>query len=233
MPHKIILFAFRKSHKIFFKNFVKNIRNSNNFNISSTKDVIFPSLSGIKDLNKVNLEPACNFATDELYAKTGSKIFIPRFIIKSFFKFFSYINYFRYYRILDNNYNRMLIWNGGKFRQRIAIEIARIKNIEVFYFENGLLPNRLVLDNKGINNNNSIPKNKSFYQKYKNKLELPIKLTPRVGKNIQKFSGNKKKLPSKYIFVPFQVDYDTQIITHSHWIKNMRELFYLIENIAE
>ncbi|MEN8194537.1 MAG: hypothetical protein ABFS12_17085, partial [Bacteroidota bacterium] len=63
--------------------------------------------------------------------------------------------------------------------------------------------------------------------------DLPKELVPRIGKGSQKFIGDKEGLPEKYIFVPFQVDYDTQVISHSHWIKDMRMLFGVIEKVSQ
>ena len=185
---------------------------------------------GLKDINKVNFSSAIKFAVDEFYAKTELKI--PRFLVSTFFTIMAYFNYFRYYKLLSKRYGKMLIWNGGKFRQRIAIQIARLFDTKVYFFENGLLPNRIVLDPRGINYENSVPRTKEFFYNYKNDKALPKEITPRIGKHQEKFNVETKPLPKKYIFVPFQVDYDTQILTHSHWIHNMRELFELIESIA-
>lgn len=227
---KILLFAFRKSHKSFFKNII-NKSKDNLCHIIASRDIIFPRFNGVKNLKNIDFKPACNFAIDEFIAKTGLNI--PRILLNSFFKPMAYINYFRYYEPMTHGYTKMLIWNGGKFRQRIAIEIANVLNIKVYYYENGLLPNRIVFDDKGINYENSVPRNKDFYEKYHNDNELPKELIPRVSKHIKKFNGSKIVLPENFIFVPFQVDYDTQIITNSNWIKNMRMLFDLIEDVAK
>ena len=103
----------------------------------------------------------------------------------------------------------------------------------MYYFENGLLPNTMVFDEQGINFENSIPRDPDFFRDYMQKADLPKELVPRIGKGSQKIVGEKEMLPSKYIFVPFQVDYDTQVISHSHWIKNMRMLFDVIEKAAQ
>jgi len=226
----VLLLAFRRSNAKFFKTLVEYC-DCTNFKIISTREVLFPSWQGIGELKNVNLTQAVNFAVDEFYAKTNLTI-VPKFIIRLFFTLFSYINFFRYYKIISPNYLKILIWNGGKFRQRVAIEIARIKGIKVYFFENGLLPNRIVFDGKGINYENSVPRDKEFFQNYQNDLALPTELIQRVGKNSKKFSGEKEKLPPKYIFIPFQVDSDTQIITHSPWLRNMRDFFNTIESIA-
>ncbi|QFR48647.1 hypothetical protein FJR48_02470 [Sulfurimonas lithotrophica] len=228
----ILLFAFRKSHIGFLNRIVKDSKLAENFKVLSTRNLIFPSLIGISNLKNINFKLICEFATKEFYAKTNLKF--PRFLVYNFFKIMAYVNYFRYYKALSQGYTKMLLWNGGKFRQLIAIEIAKLKGIHVYYYENGLLPNTLVLDPKGINFDNSVPRNREFYESYKNNKELPQELVPRATRHIEKFnSNNVTELPLEYIFVPFQVDYDTQILKNSPWIENMRELFNVIENLAK
>jgi capsular polysaccharide export protein len=224
----ILLLAFRKSHKTFFKALVDQCGNEH-FSIRSTKSSFNFSFKALRYLNKIDLTGACTFAVEEFYAKTNLKI--PRVMVSFYFKYLAMINLLRYEVLLDIKYQKMLLWNGGKFRQRIVVEIAKYKGIKVYFFENGLLPNTLVFDEKGINYENSVPRNKAFYSDYHTLKSLPTALVPRVGKNRDIFKGEKKGLPAKYIFVPFQVDYDTQIISHSSWIKNMRMLFETISKL--
>jgi len=226
----IILFAFRKSHRVFFQKIIESCK-TKKIKIASTKSSWSISLQAFSKFKYVNTDGACDFAIDEFYAKTN--LSIPKIMLKMYFKTFAYINFLRYYAALGDQCEKMLIWNGGKFRQRIALEVAKLKEIKVFYFENGLLPNTIVFDDKGINYENSVPRELSFFKKYSSNVELPKELVPRIGKGNQKFVGDKEGLPEKYIFVPFQVDYDTQVISHSHWIKNMRMLFDVIEKVSE
>ncbi|GAW85925.1 hypothetical protein bplSymb_SCF01405P005 [Bathymodiolus platifrons methanotrophic gill symbiont] len=227
---KILLLAFRKSQKKFFLEMLKE-EHTENFYLEETRQYIVPSLTALKYISKPDFNPACDFAVDELIAKTS--ISFPKFILRIFFKILTYITYLRYYKIFDKNFSKVLIWNGGKFRQLIAIEIAKLLNKQVVYFENGLLPNTQVLDLKGINFSNSVPRNKEFYQTYTSDIELPSQLVPRVSKHTEKFNKQEDKLPKEFIFVPFQVDYDTQIITESKFIKNMRALFDVIVELSK
>jgi capsular polysaccharide export protein len=229
--NKVILFAFRTSQIKFFNNILKENKTSN-YIIKTTKKAIIPSFKAFKDIHNIDFTEAITFAVDEFYAKT-SNFKIPKFIIQSFFTTMAYFNYFRYYKVLDNNYSKMLIWNGGKFRQRIAIEIAKLFSIKVYYYENGLMPNRIVLDKRGINYNNSVPRNKDFFINYENNKNLPTELIPRISKHKDKFEIQTNPLPEKYIFVPFQVDYDTQILSQSPWITSMRVLFDVIEKASK
>lgn len=226
----IVLFAFRKAHKKFFNAMLDYCRDADVTSISSKGSYLL-SIKGLKSLPLVDLSKACDFAIAEFYAKT--ELPVPRLLLALYFKLFSVINYLRYFKALDKHYSKMLIWNGGKFRQLIALEAAKIQKIKVYFFENGLLPNTIVFDEKGINYHNSVPREKAFYETYASDVALPTALVPRVGKDRAIFKGSKEALPNEYIFVPFQVDYDTQIISQSPWIKNMRMLFDIIEMVAE
>jgi len=224
----IVLFAFRKSQGKFFRTLMKHCHSP--VKLVSSWRLVAISLKGIRTLHQIDVSPACEFAVLEFYAKTQIKI--PYWMLNGFFHLLAYFNYVRYMTVFQGNISKVLIWNGGKFRQRIAVEIARQQGIPVCFFENGLLPNTLVFDTKGINFNNSVPREKSFYETYDSAVALPTHLVPRIGKKRDIFKGDKKALPPVYIFVPFQVDYDTQIISQSPWIKNMRMLFDVIEEVA-
>lgn len=224
---KVLLFAIRSSHKKFF---IELKKEDNDF-----FDIVYPryklslSFKGLKSLTQVDFNPSINFAVDEFRVKV---LALPKPILKPYFKILALFYYLKYYSLFNKNYRAILLWNGGKYRQRIILEIAKLHNIKPIFFENGLLPNRLVLDAKGINAENSVPREREFFENYNNELELPTSLIPRNAKNKKKFSVELKALPSKFIFVPFQVDSDTQIISNSQWVKNMREFFNLIEKIS-
>jgi len=122
------------------------------------------------------------------------------------------------------------IWNGIKYPQNIAVKIAKKYNKKIVYFENGFLPNTTQMDFKGVNYYNSLPRDVEFYKNLKLDIKLDTNLEKRefVGKQILE----NVKLPQDYIFVPFQVGYDSQIIYFSDF-KDMRELFFLIKDISE
>jgi capsular polysaccharide export protein len=226
---RIVLFAFRNSQKEFFNELMEKCKDADITLLFTKRSWCVSPLAFVK-LKEVDLDDAVKFGIDEFYAKTNLRI--PRCVTSAYFKIFAWINFLRYYTALDGEYTKMLIWNGGKYRQRIALEAAKLKEIKVYYFENGLLPHTIVFDERGINYENSLPRESDFYKEYTQMAGLPSTLTPRIGKGSQKFTGEKEGLPQNYIFVPFQVDYDTQIISHSHWIKNMRMLFDVIESLA-
>lgn len=134
------------------------------------------------------------------------------------------------YKVMKTfNPDYIIVWNGKKFHQAVAVEVAKYCDVKTVFFENGVLPNTTTMDFKGVNATNSLSKEKIFYEKldYKSKNLLPQELQTRTSKREQKkFS---EPLPERYIFVPFQVAYDTQIIQHSPWIEDMFNLFEIIQ----
>lgn len=127
----------------------------------------------------------------------------------------------------------LLVWNGKKFHQAIAVEVAKSLGIPSVYFENGLLPDTTTMDFKGVNVTNSLPRHASFYEnlQFDKTLTLPTQLIPRLAK--KKKRSFKNTFQEHYIFVPFQVAYDTQIIQNSPHFKNMFELFKTLEWLTE
>ncbi|HIO96029.1 MAG TPA: hypothetical protein EYG67_04335, partial [Campylobacterales bacterium] len=204
---KVLLFAIRSSHKKFFIRLKKE--DSDFFDIVLPKYRLLLSFKALKELHRVDLKPAIKFAIEEFRVKVAP---LPKSMLGLYFNTLALFHYLRYYSLIDKKYDAMLLWNGGKCRQRIAIEIAKLKGVKSIFFENGLLPNRLVLDAKGINADNSVPRERSFFDAYQNSLNLPNSLTPRRAKNKRKFETSLEPLPKQFIFVPFQVDSDTQII---------------------
>ncbi len=118
----------------------------------------------------------------------------------------------------------VVVWNGLMFRRSMFVAAAQALNIKICYMENGLLPKTTVCDLKGINANNSVPRTADFYLARPEKVfDDKVELVVREARKPKKTSG--KKLPDKYLFIPFQVDTDSQIIIYSSWIKNMKQLF--------
>lgn len=121
------------------------------------------------------------------------------------------------------------LWNGNKLPSETVALVAKHLGITVWHFENGIVPNTTTLDAKGVNALNSLPRTPAFYL---NQVLKDIDF-PEIG--IRK--AHKKRasqeiidLPEKYIFVPFQVPNDTQIIVNSSWVKSMEVFFNEVSN---
>lgn len=117
---------------------------------------------------------------------------------------------------------KIVIWNGKKLPNQTVDIVAKHLNIPVYYFENGLLPNTTSLDPNGVNQAASLPKSPDFYNQFKtNKIaeSLPDIIARKPHK--KRLLGKEIALPKRYIFVPFQVPHDTQIVQYSPWVKSM------------
>lgn len=121
--------------------------------------------------------------------------------------------------LIEQRPDLIILWNDMKWHQYVIKKLAIDLNIKTAFFENGALPNTVTLDRKGVNFNNSVPRDKKFY------LDRS-KESSRNGKE-----GSLASLEQGYIFIPFQVDYDTQIISHSPWVRNMEELYFIVERL--
>jgi capsular polysaccharide export protein len=139
--------------------------------------------------------------------------------------------YFKYKRILEvGEYSVLCIWGGFHVAQKMAILSAKELNIKVFHFENGFLPDTTVMDFKGTNFANSVPRDFNFYTAITTPFNKKS-LIPR--ENVIKINTKDVILPEKYIFCPFQVALDTQILVHSPWVKNMEHFYEILSQVSK
>ena len=229
---KIACFAYNRNERRFFEKITPHL--------DATLEIIYVnrerrmSPKAYKVLQQSDLHEEINFKTAFWQAsgqKKSSKI--TSFIYRYYAKVMANYLFMKYYTTLSQKpYDGLMLWSGVTFRQSIAKKAALSLGLKTLFIENGLLPNTIVLDAKGVNFTNSLPREPFFYQNYiPPSTPLPQNLIPRLPKNEEKFSKQNTKLPAKYIFIPFQVDYDTQLIVNSPWIKDMRALFQLFESI--
>ena len=142
-----------------------------------------------------------------------------------------------YYTYLQSHPSALVgLWNGRKRSLQLLSLAATALNRKIVYFENGLLPNTTTMDDAGINYHNSLPRNAEFYLDYWSSVKsrkfgknLPKRLTPIVTSVVSE--AEPQNLPPYYIFVPFQIDTDSQLLDNSTWICNMQELFFLLKDI--
>ena len=113
------------------------------------------------------------------------------------------------------NAEAVVLWNGLKFRQRIALAAAAELGLCTIVMENGLLPGMTTLDPKGVNYVNSVPRDPDFFLPYSNQHDW---------QSPEQRSTRPEEVPEHYIFVPFQVNTDSQIVLFSDWIKDMHAL---------
>ena len=135
--------------------------------------------------------------------------------------------------IREKSPHAVCVW-GGKYRASLLALAARTQQVTVVYLEHGVLPFTTAVDLQGINADNSLSRDPDFYRTLPaapardNEATLDVrKTTP--GKPGE--DAGLDALPERYIFVPFQVDSDTQILLQSPWIKNMRGFFRLLVRV--
>jgi len=143
--------------------------------------------------------------------------------LESFILFAIYRN-----ALMQSAATHMVIWNGLKYRQRIANAAADSLQIKTIYMENGLLPGRTTIDAKGINFRNSVPRESAAFSEL-----APIDLKPLNKALSDQFQPKPADLPDNYIFVPFQVNTDSQVVLFSPWIKTMFELVNVFHRVLE
>lgn len=141
--------------------------------------------------------------------------------------------YFDY--LSKNKADTLIVWNGMKQPNRTPYLVAKALGMRTFVFENGLLPHTTTLDPKGVNALNSVPREPEFYQAWQSNIEFKaeVNLEVREAKNKACRAKERISLPECYIFVPFQVPNDTQIICHSPWLKSMESLYQVVSEALE
>ena len=86
------------------------------------------------------------------------------------------------------------------------------------------------MDSKGTNFNNSVPRDFNFYKPIEPNFQKTSLVARTPAKQMQQQSVS---LSNQYIFCPFQVALDTQILIHSPWVKNMEEFYRIIEDLVK
>ncbi len=149
-------------------------------------------------------------------------------LVKAWLKLVQWYGFFR-----ENPVHAVVLWNGSHLNDRAITLAARKLNIRVLFMENGPLPNSTVLDESGVNFAGSAAQHWRRYQRRSRGAPGgaqphppagPAALVPRELA-IGRVAEPAIALPARFIFVPFQVDDDTQIVLYSPWIRSMTQLF--------
>lgn len=121
------------------------------------------------------------------------------------------------------------VWGGMRFPETLIIRAAAVHGIPVLRFELGMLPHTRVIDAKGVNYENSVPRDPAFYRSLPPSPPIaPATLLRRPRNPDKGGTAEVVELPQRYLFVPFQVALDTQILAFSPWIPDMRVLFEVV-----
>jgi capsular polysaccharide export protein len=154
-----------------------------------------------------------------------------------------YAYFYRRFEYLIGRYKPgcIAIFNGNRLPEQAVKNIAAKLLVPVVHFENGLLPNTTTFDLSGVNDANSLPRVADFYRQHvlSDIVENPQHRTlvqrkfHRAKSRHSKRSDFYQPLPSRFVFVPFQVHFDSQVLLNSPRIKSMRELYRWIDVVAK
>ena len=126
------------------------------------------------------------------------------------------------------------VWGGNAVDARAVVVAARHAGLPCFRFENGFLPDTTQMDARGVNAASSLPRDPAFYEQrgIPATTKRPGSITPRAPRR-RKTGVPAIHLPPRYIFVPFQVQLDSQLLLHSPWIHGMHHFFDVVTEAAK
>ena len=226
-PLQILFFSARDLQRDYFSSLSHHLDCPSR--VAWYKDIWLPGLRGLKYLSRANIAYIVDLKIREKQ-NTGtnqknSLYWHMYALVRRLGANFLFLKYFRY---LDNNHSEYVaVWNGNKLRQAVMVQAAKCLNRQCAFFENGLLPNTTTLDFRGVNAFNSLPRHREFYDalQFDDSGQLPSTLIARQPETDKEVIRGVAELPERFIFVPFQVNTDSQITIHSPWIRNMIHLF--------
>lgn len=219
--YKILFFVTNRHQETYFKKLLKIVREGDEGILMHRRRLAL--MAPMFKFRRVDLSLISEILTIRLsyfYNKTGRNRNLFWHIFMSVFYFLSTALFVSKMKKVfsTTKIDMVVLWNDMKWHQYVIKMLARDNSIKTIFFENGALPNTVTLDPRGVNFNNSVPRTRDYYEDL-----------GRID------TVNRKKMPINggYIFVPFQVDYDTQIISHSPWINNMEVFYYTLERLLD
>ncbi len=129
------------------------------------------------------------------------------------------------------------MWNGHRLPEMAIRAASQGYGIQMAYFENGLMPRTTTMDFSGVNAFSSIPRAREFYDRYFLENECHSLSDTRLSirephKKRAKFGGGEV-FAGRYLFVPFQVDFDSQVIINSPWLNSMEALYAVLFSVVD
>ena len=129
------------------------------------------------------------------------------------------------------------MWNGHRLPE-MAVRAASLGlGIRIAYFENGLLPKTTTMDFSGVNAFSSIPQEVEFYERYYQNndcrsLSAVSLFSRKPHKNKAELSGFES-IEGRYIFIPFQVNFDSQVVINSPWLSSMEAFHSILLSVVD
>lgn len=134
-------------------------------------------------------------------------------------------------RLRRRDYTAVVLWNGHRMPEAAVRQAAVNQGLRVVYIENGFLPDTRIADVQGVNALNSLPREAVFYRRQPlpaGRRDWQLSARHLHPSRLPDCMRQSRVLPERYLFAPFQVDDDTQIILHSPWIGDMQAYFYVL-----
>ena len=171
-------------------------------------------------LNKDDINDICDFYIQLKNRKNAS------FFYKLMLSLRARLYFARYYAFFAKQKERFFaIWNGYYLADKAMIKAGDFFGKVPIYFENGLLPDTTTVDIQGVNFANSMPRRAAFYKQLEVPADYDATAKLHTRKPVKNTTNQPIKMAKRYIFIPFQVESDTQIIVYGGWINSMRQLF--------
>ena len=125
------------------------------------------------------------------------------------------------------------VWGGNAVDVMAVVLAARATGTPCIRFENGFLPDTTQMDASGVNAGSSVPREPVFYRERGGQWQTGsaaqvVARAPRRGKA----QLPTVTLPPRYVFIPFQVMLDSQVLLHSPWLQDMPALFAAVTEAA-
>lgn len=164
------------------------------------------------------------------------RIFWALYRMRASYKFVKiFLRFSHYFNV--HNPKVVGLWNGHRLPEMAIKAAAKYRGVDVLFFENGLLPGTTTADFRGVNALNSVPRNLEFYKSYYNdkkivsykEKELDVRVAHKSKRHLSETVKDNNK---EYIFVPFQVDFDSQVVLNSPWINSMEMFWSLLTSVV-
>jgi len=125
------------------------------------------------------------------------------------------------------------VWGGNSVDVMAVVMAARATGTRCVRFENGFLPDTTQMDAAGVNAESSVPREPAFYAQRGGQWQTGtaaqvVPRAPRRGKAVL----STVALPPRYVFIPFQVMLDSQVLLHSPWLQRMDQLYAAVTEAA-
>lgn len=222
----VLFFAVRRHQEAYFQRLSNAMRSPSR--VVRHKRCWLPAIVSIPSHVRENMKRITQLKVAEI-AQARANYSLPATLRYLFYVVYFLLGYYRflcYLRMFRHEQPEWIaLWSGVMWNQSLAVEAGKMCGARFIYFENGLLPNTTTIDPQGVNFFNSVPRDADFFRAHSaDQSPASVELIPRApkpGKQLDK----PVELPTRYLFIPFQVDVDRQVLMFSPWIRHMRYLY--------